>query len=116
VSGKMKSKMKKMKHYKRINLFVIPVTAIAGDTITQYMYPYISLLLKCITDSATHFLIASLSWNYVDNVSFNKRINFVAIIICGSMASSIDIDHFLAVGTTSLEVNIHTNSSLSFLI
>lgn len=88
----------------------------AGDTVVQYMYPYISLLLKCFTDSATHFLIASLSWNYVDNVSLNKRIHFVAIIVCGSMASAIDIDHFLAVGTTSLKVNIHTNSSLSFVI
>ncbi len=104
-----------MKHYKRItNLFVIPVTAIAGDTITQYMYPYISLLLKCLTDSATHFLIASLSWNYVDNVSLDKIIHFIAMIMCGLIASVIDIDHFMAVGSTSLEVNIHANSKFKF--
>ena len=114
-SGKMKNNLKKRKNYKRVtNLFLIPVTAITGDAIIQYMYPYISLLVKCLTDSATHFLIASLSWTYIENVSLNKRIHLVPIIICGSIASVIDIDHFVAVGTTSLQVNIHTNSGLSY--
>jgi hypothetical protein len=101
------SNLKKITDCKRItNLFSIPVTAIVGDTVIQYMYPYISLLLKCFIDSATHFLIASLSWNYVEIAALNKRTHVVAIIMCGTLASVIDIDHFIAVGTTSLQVNI----------
>lgn len=111
------SKMKNKTNWRRIiNLILIPVTAVVGDTVIQSMNPNISLLLKCFTDSATHFLLASFSWNYVETSSMNKRIHLVVSIMCGLLASIIDIDHFIAVGTISLQVNIITISNRNFYI
>ena len=110
------SKMKNKTNWRRIiNLLLIPVTAVVGDTVIQYMNPNISLLLKCFTDSATHFFLASFSWNYVETSSMNKRIHLVVSIMCGLLASIIDIDHFIAVGTISLQVNIITIFNRIFL-
>ncbi|XP_057373459.1 transmembrane protein 267-like [Daphnia carinata] len=87
-----------------INLFLIPVIALTGDTAIGYIYHYESLILNCFVDSATHFMIASFSWNYVGNLSINKRSHMFAVFMCGLLASLIDIDHFIAVGTMDLQV------------
>lgn len=97
-----------------INLFLIPAIALTGDKVIDYIFPYKSLILKCFIDSATHFIIASLSWNYVGNLSIYKRTHLFAVFMCGLLASLIDIDHFIAVGTMNLQVNIKIQNRNTF--
>lgn len=93
--------------YKKItNLLLIPIVAIVGDALVGlYIYP-LPLTLKCLADSATHFLIASFSWNYVGNtIKLDLKSQVTSVLVCGLLASLIDVDHFIYSKSINLQVN-----------
>lgn len=94
---------------KIVTLMIIPAIALFGDTVVnQYKFSIFPLILKCLADSSTHFLIGLLSWNVVENIpSPNTKSYFFWLLLCGLISSLIDIDHFFESGTVSLEVK-HT--------
>lgn len=86
-------------------LAAIPILAAIGDELVHaYTFPLWPLLLKCVTDSATHFAIAFLSWSYVENSSLLEKKHLARLIFCGLLAASIDLDHFIAAGSFHLWV------------
>ena len=93
---------------KSLNLFLVVVIALTGDSIVNnYTFPFWPLLLKCLTDSSTHFLIAAFSWNYVVISAVNNKSQLAASFLCGLFASSIDVDHFISSGSISLQVKLN---------
>ena len=90
---------------KVVILFIVFLVTMVGDTVVhQYTFPILPVILKCVADNLTHFLIAFLMWMYVESLSLNVRAYLYRAVLCGSFASLIDIDHFIASGTTSFEV------------
>ena len=93
---------------KSLNLFLVVVIALTGDSVVNnYTFPFWPLLLKCLTDSSTHFLIAAFSWNYVVISAVNNKSQLAASFLCGLFASSIDVDHFISSGSISLQVKLN---------
>ena len=89
-----------------LHLVTIQIFAVVGDLLVhQFTFSFWPLLFKCLSDSATHFVIASLCWSYIENTSNSeKKYNLSRLFWCGLLASSIDLDHFLAAGSFNLLV------------
>lgn len=94
-----------------LSLLTILLVAVVGDTLVQsYTFPIFPLFFKCITDSSSHFAVAALSWNVVENIANQKqRQNLTAVCFCGFLASLIDLDHFIYAGSFLLKVHILKN-------
>lgn len=82
---------------------LLAATASFGDFCVNYFTVH---LHKALCDNATHAAVAVISWLIVYVCHKYKNINqmCVEIIICGMVASAIDLDHFFIARSTSLKV------------
>ena len=69
---------------------------------------------KAIVDNATHGAVAAISWLLAARiVPISSLIKWPPVaaawecVICGAVASFIDVDHFVQAGSWRLEVNYH---------
>lgn len=93
--------------------FLIVIFAVGGDKLVTKVDHHV---LKAIIDNATHGFIGIFSWAVVVfslNSIRNLKLNHCAEIMgCGVIASLIDLDHFIAARSLSLQVKL----SVMFLI
>lgn len=97
-----------------INTFLtlcLLIIAQLGDFLVNYTTVHFH---KALCDNGTHAVIAAISWLIVCIWSKYTNVNQLCIetVICGIIASAIDLDHFLVARSTSLKV--HISSTLLF--
>jgi len=92
---------------KLLQIILVLLVAVVGDGFVDLFTSH--KLFKCISDNGTHFLIAILSWMFIEEIDFST-IPVGSLLLCGMMASVIDLDHFVA----ARSFNIHEATSLSF--
>ena len=61
-------------------------------------------LSRAAVDSVTHGFIAAVSWLLVTDLQMNMR-NLTEVFLSGVLGMVIDIDHFVAAGSLSLNVS-----------
>lgn len=69
------------------------------------------MLRRAAADSAIHGLIGLLSWAVVVSPGL-KFDTWLSCGLCGLLACSVDIDHFIASRSLNLKVNIHKIAAL----
>lgn len=92
---------------KLILIVLVLSVAIVGDCLVDVFTSH--SLLKCISDNGTHFMIAVISWIFIEETNLSS-IPLGSLLLCGMMASIIDLDHFIAARSFS----IHEATSLPF--
>ena len=91
--------------FRVLKIALILLAAVSGDILVQFSSPY-SLLLKCFFDSGTHFCIAILSWIFIDELTLLTIIKHPTyLVVCGFLASLIDMDHFFAAQSFNIHVS-----------
>ena len=80
---------------------MLPVLCICGDAYTQHRT---SLWSRALCDSAVHAAVASLTWLAVtaDHVTL---LTLLQCGLCGLLSSAVDVDHFIAARSLSLEAS-----------
>ncbi|XP_057341162.1 transmembrane protein 267 [Microplitis mediator] len=83
--------------YKTVKVIVcllLGVISITGDKLVEYNEK--NHLLRAIIDNLTHGCVAGLSWAFIV-LLLNESIvkNIISILLCASMSSFIDVDHFI---------------------
>lgn len=76
-------------------------TALLGDSLLQHSFSKQHFVVA-VGDSLTHGIIGALSWAVVCNLKFRRQEVFECIL-CGALAMSVDVDHFLAAKSLSLK-------------
>lgn len=92
---------------KLLQIILVVIVAIVGDCLVDLFTSH--QLLKCISDNSTHLFIAVISWMFIEELDFSV-ILFGSPLLCGMMASFVDLDHFVA----ARSFTIHEATSLSF--
>lgn len=92
---------------KLLQIVLVLLVAVVGDGFVDLFTSH--KLFKCISDNGTHFLIAVLSWMFIEEIDFST-IPVGSLLLCGMMASVIDLDHFVAARSFNIHV-IHFVSS-----
>lgn len=86
---------------------LVTLTCLLGDNFVELtQHP----LLKALGDNATHALIGALSGIAFAIQFYEKTTHFFGwflILTCFACSSLIDLDHFVAAGSWSLEVNFN---------
>jgi len=79
---------------------LLPILCVCGDT---YVRRRVSLWSHAGSDSAVHAAVASLAWLAVtaDHVTL---LTVLQSALCGLLSSAVDLDHFVAAGSLSLQV------------
>jgi len=111
-----------------LQLLPLPVTSLIFDHMfmMEYAMDYHTekelAVFKALADNIGHFLIAVFTWGAVIEYHLN-RLNILHMLLCGLMASLIDVDHFIAASSFKLKDAVHLpnrpflhNSSLILLI
>ena len=79
---------------------VIPFLCICGDGLVQRC---VSLWSRALCDSTVHAAVASIAWLAV-TVDHVTLLTLLQSSLCGLLSSAVDLDHFIAAGSLSLEV------------
>ena len=87
---------------KLILIVLVLSVAIVGDCLVDVFTSH--SLLKCISDNGTHFMIAVISWIFIEETNLSS-IPLGSLLLCGMMASIIDLDHFIAARSFSIHVS-----------
>jgi len=84
---------------------MLPMLCVVGDA---YVRRCVSRWSRAISDSAVHAAVASVAWLAVtaDHVTV---LTLLQSALCGLLSSAIDLDHFVAAGSLSLEASIIQN-------
>jgi len=80
---------------------MLPILCMCGDA---YCERCVSRWFRVICDSTVHATVASLAWLAVaaDHVTL---LTLFQCILCGLMSSAVDLDHFIAAGSLSLQAS-----------
>lgn len=85
--------------------FFIGLTAVCGDSVENKLNTPWAI---AFVDNATHALIGCLSWLSVSlgksATVRNNSVSFKETILCGLLASLIDVDHFLTAASWKITV------------
>jgi len=80
---------------------MLPVLCICGDMCVQHC---ISRWTRALCDSSVHASVASLAWLAVSADQLTL-LTFIQAGLCGFLSTAVDLDHFVAAGSLSLEVS-----------
>jgi len=85
---------------------ILAILCICGDAFVRYRVPgrhRVSLWFYAVSDSAVHAAVASIAWLAVtaDHVTL---LTILQSALCGLLSSSVDLDHFIAARSLSLQV------------
>jgi len=78
----------------------IPTLCICGDA---YMQRCVSIWSRALCDSTVHAAVASVAWLAVTADQLTL-FTLMQSAVCGLLSSAVDLDHFIAAGSLSLEV------------
>jgi len=80
---------------------ILPILCICGDA---FVRGRVSPWPRAVSDSTVHASVASIAWLAVtaDNVTL---LTILQSVLCGLLSSAIDLDHFIAAGSISLQVS-----------
>jgi len=81
---------------------VLPVVSICGDV---YVQRCVNRWPRALCDNAVHAAIASLAWLAV-TVDHVTILLILQSGLCGLLSSAVDLDHFVAAGSLSLNASI----------
>lgn len=86
---------------------LVVICCVVGDNLLEQPLIRSHLWLRALGDSITHGIVGAFSWATVIMVAENLRTapKWTEILLAGVMASSIDIDHFIAAKSLNLKVN-----------
>ncbi|KAK0168361.1 hypothetical protein PV327_002172 [Microctonus hyperodae] len=88
-----------------ISLFLIGIISVTGDKIVKNSD---DMVIRAISDNLTHGLVAGISWLLVTVINQHSIINNIpCIVLCATISSLIDIDHFIE--ARSWKLNAATN-------
>ena len=84
---------------------LLPLTCVWFDDALKVSFIRKIDILRAAVDNGGHGVIASLSWLAVVGCKdVTRKNNLFEMFLCGLIASSIDIDHFLAAKSLRLKV------------
>lgn len=85
-------------------IFFIITTSLVGDYLVEQSNIH---LHKALFDNATHAAIAGISWLIVCfRFKYDDVLNILGeVLACASLASVIDVDHFVVAKSLQLKVN-----------
>ena len=80
---------------------LLPMLSVCGD---MYVQRCVSRWSRALCDNAVHAAVASVAWLAVtvDHVTF---LTLLQSGLCGLLSSAVDLDHFVAAGSLSLDVS-----------
>ena len=81
---------------------VLGVTCFVADLLI-FVYRD-DVLPRVLIDNLSHGIIAAISWLVVSGIE--RRRDVLEAVVCGLMASSLDVDHFVMAGSLSLSVSV----------
>ena len=91
-----------------------------GDILLERPVVRSHLWLRAIGDSLTHGIVGAFSWTAVvmATESLRSASKWIEILLAGILASSIDVDHFVAAKSMNLKVNtlFPVNEKSRFLV
>lgn len=82
----------------------IVLTCLGGDKLVTLAWMQTSDPCRVVADSATHCIVALLSWTIVVNIQVQKSTFLAEAVLCGFLASMIDLDHFWLAKSFRLKV------------
>ena len=75
--------------------------------IIRYRFGFSERLVRALMDNASHFTVAFISWFIASYQTDDTSFSYKEVFFVGLMASLIDLDHFLAAGSMSLDSAIN---------
>lgn len=88
---------------------VLPVLCICGDV---YVQRCVSRWSRALCDNSVHVAVASVAWLAV-TVDHVTVFTLLQSGLCGLLSSAVDLDHFVAAGSLSLDVSIVQSAVIS---
>ncbi|KAK7497776.1 hypothetical protein BaRGS_00010910 [Batillaria attramentaria] len=80
---------------------LLAATSLIGDKLATRL-SQADLLWRALQDSITHGVVGMLSWAVVETPGL-EACKWMSCVVCGILASAIDVDHFLAAKSLQLQ-------------